>query len=168
MQTPSLETIENLTRHTDWIRALARQLVHDAHLAEDVAQDAAVAVLSAAPQPHHGTSWLRGVVRRLAANLRRRAGRRSRTEARAARPERQPSAAESVAFVEQQRILAEAVLALDGSHREVVLLRFYEGLTQREIAKRLGLPRTAVNGRLSRALAKRRGERAGAAKARDD
>ncbi|MEZ5989327.1 MAG: carboxypeptidase regulatory-like domain-containing protein [Planctomycetota bacterium] len=48
--------------------------------------------------------------------------------------------------------MADAVAALDGPYREVVLLRFYEGLPPREIASRLEVPVATVRTRVRRAL----------------
>jgi RNA polymerase sigma-70 factor (ECF subfamily) len=154
--TVSLETIELLIERTDWIRALARRLVGDAHLADDVAQEAALEALRAAPGARRiGPAWLAGIVRNVAANVRRRGARRAHHEGRAPAGAA-PSAAQAAAFVEQQRLLADAVLALDAPFRDVVLLRFFEALPPRAIARRLGVPVATVNSRLQRALAKLR------------
>lgn len=79
--TVSLETIELLTERTDWVRALARRLVGDAHLADDVAQEATLAALRDAPRARRiGPAWLAGIVRNVAANVRRSDARRVRHE----------------------------------------------------------------------------------------
>ena len=82
--------------------------------------------------------------------------RRDRHESAGAVDDRAPSAAETAAFVEQQRLLADAVLGLDEPFRDVVLLRFYEDKPQREIAKLLQVPVATVNSRLTRALSRLR------------
>src|SRR5687768_3275402 len=57
---------ERLLEQTAWIRALARSLVADAHLAEDLAQDACVAALERPPADAGNLrGWLAAVVRNL-------------------------------------------------------------------------------------------------------
>ena len=55
-----------------------------------------------------------------------------------------------------QRALVEAVLELEEPYRTTVLLRFFEELPQREIARRMQTSTATVNSRLTRALAKLR------------
>ena len=52
--------------------------------------------------------------------------------------------------------LARALRMLPIMYREVLLLRFYEGLDQEEIAKRLGVPASTVRTRMGRALSQLR------------
>lgn len=127
---------------SEWLRRLARRLVDDTNGADDVAQEAALQALRAS---RSSRGWLAGVVRNLAANRRRAEGRRARHESLAATDEAQPSAADTAARVEEQRKLAAAVLALEPPFRDVVLLRFYEGLARREIAARMQVPIATVN-----------------------
>jgi RNA polymerase sigma-70 factor, ECF subfamily len=49
--------------------------------------------------------------------------------------------------------LEEAIAVLPESYRQVVLLRYYEGLSCQEVATRLGLPLGTVTKTLSRAYA---------------
>lgn len=154
-----LTTIELLSQRSDWIRALARRLVDDRELADDVAQEASLEALkSSAAARHVGPAWLAGVVRNVAKNLRRKARVRGARELQVAVQRTDRSAADSAAFVEQQRLLADAVLALDPPFRDVVLLRFFEARPQREIAAALEVPVATVNSRLTRALAKLRAQ----------
>lgn len=144
---------EQLLKHADWVRALAHRLVRDAATAEDVAQSAWMAALEAPPQDRGQLrEWLGTVVR----NLARRAGRgRVRREARelaAARTEALPPTDELVALTERQRELAAAVLELREPYRTTVLLRYYEGLSSEEIARRSDTPLNTVRTRLQRGL----------------
>jgi RNA polymerase sigma-70 factor (ECF subfamily) len=50
----------------------------------------------------------------------------------------------------------EAVGQLRERHRQVVLLRFCDGLSVREIAEATGVPEGTVSSRLSRAMARLR------------
>jgi len=151
---------ELLTR-LEWITELARTLVFDRGEAEDVAQEAWIAA-----SPQASAPWLRRVVRNLAVNRRRGDERRRAREARAARPERTAATVDLVGRAEMQRCVLDAVLRLRDAHREVILLRFWEGRPPREIARALGVPvetaRTRLKratGELRRALDRRFGDR---------
>ncbi len=52
--------------------------------------------------------------------------------------------------------LARALSTLPEGQREVVLLRYFEGLEEAEIAKSVGIPRGTVKSRLHHALRKMR------------
>ncbi|MGH2931112.1 MAG: sigma-70 family RNA polymerase sigma factor, partial [Solirubrobacteraceae bacterium] len=54
--------------------------------------------------------------------------------------------------VETRDALRQAVNKLPATERQVVYLRFYEGLTQREIAEKVGVSQMHVSRLLSRAL----------------
>ena len=85
--------VATLLQQTSWVRALARSLVADAHLADDLVQDAWVTALGRPPatdRPVRG--WLATVLRHRAREVRREGGRRERRELESARPEALPSA----------------------------------------------------------------------------
>lgn len=149
-----------LLENAAWIRRLARWLLEDAHLAEDVAQDVLVAALERRPavsvSPARLRRWLGGVTRHLASRARRREGERANREARAARPEALDEDEAPSDRLRLHRRLVEAVLALDEPHRSAVVLRFFDDLTPREIARRQGVTSDVIRQRLSRALAKLR------------
>lgn len=144
---------ETLFEHTAWMRGLARKLVLSDERADDVVQEAWRAALETPPRRSVPLrAWLAGIVRKQALFLRRSEGRRAGREADAARPAAVASAAELAACADEQRRLLEAVLALPEPYREVVLLRFYEGLEPRHIATRTNAPVNTVRTRLQRAL----------------
>lgn len=146
--------LEALLAQRDFVRGLARRLIADEHGAEDLAQSAlAVALRAGAHAPEGTCAWLAGISRRLASRERRSAARRAAREERAAVRERSPSAAAVVAREEWRRHVVAAVLELEPRQREVVLLRFFEGLPPRRIARVLGLPVETVKTRLKRGLA---------------
>src|SRR5262249_28334049 len=88
-----------------------------------------------APQP-----WLARVVHNLARNRRRDARTRAEHEERA-RVEWTPRAPHEIAAeLEAQRLLAEAVAALDEPARTIVGLRYLRELDSAEIGRELGLP----------------------------
>jgi RNA polymerase sigma-70 factor (ECF subfamily) len=92
------------------------------------------------------------VLRNFARQERRSSARREAREHDVARREELPSAREIVARAELQRRIAGAVMELDEPYRSAVLLRYFEDLPPREIAKRLGVPVATVRTRLARAL----------------
>jgi hypothetical protein len=51
-----------------------------------------------------------------------------------------------------QRVIGDAVTALDEPYRTMILLRFYDGIPPREIARRLEIPVDTVKSRLRRGL----------------
>ncbi len=148
---------ESLLAHGDFVRGLARSLLWDPDLADDVAQQAFLAALSRPPrEARNPRGWLATVVRNLAAKALRRESRRAAREAVAARPEGVPSTAEVVEREAVRRRVVEAVLGLEEPYRSAVLLRFYEDLPPREMAARLGQPVETVKTHLKRGLARLR------------
>ena len=150
---------ELLLRHSGWMRALAFELLGDFQQAEDLVQDAWVETLRGpAVELRHPRAWLARLVRFRASKHRRADSRRRLREQLAAREEALPSTQESLEQFALQREVVEAVLRLEVGARELVVLRYYEGLPPRVIARRLGLSGAAVRSRLSRALASLRQE----------
>jgi RNA polymerase sigma factor (sigma-70 family) len=144
---------EVLLANAAWVRALAAQLVADDVSADDLVQDAWLAALE--HPPRHAAAlrtWLRAVVAHVASRSRRSASHRAGRERAVARPEAVPSSAELVERVDLQRRVVEEVVRLDDPYRSTVLLRFFEGLTSDEIARRTGVPASTVRVRLKRAL----------------
>src|SRR5687768_16982825 len=86
-------TIDDLLTHRRWVRTLALRLTSDESAADDLEQEAWLAALRATP-PAAGSAraWFGAVVRNLARNTRRGAGRRGRRETVAAAPARAPAA----------------------------------------------------------------------------
>jgi hypothetical protein len=83
-------------------------------------------------------------------------GRRRARERAAPPPDAVPDAQALGERVEAQRLVADAVLALDEPYRSTVLLCYFEGLAPSEIARRQGLPAGTVRWRLCEALARLR------------
>ncbi|MEM9380147.1 MAG: RNA polymerase sigma factor [Planctomycetota bacterium] len=91
---------EELLAEMGWVRQLARGLVADPALAEDLAQEAWIAASTRPPAALHGAgalrAWLATVVRNLARKSARSRGRREHHERTAAPPETAPSTADEV------------------------------------------------------------------------
>ncbi len=142
---------ERLLAQTAWLRALARSLVRDPQVAEDLVQETWLVALDRPPGGEIPRSWLGGVVRNLARQLRRSDARRLRREEHAARPE---------ATTERQialcRAVVDAVQELPEPQRTTVLLRYFDELPPRRIARIQDVPVRTVNSRLCRARAQLR------------
>ncbi|MBI3844178.1 MAG: sigma-70 family RNA polymerase sigma factor [Planctomycetes bacterium] len=142
--------IEELLAHSSWVRALATNLVADAATADDVVQETWLAALKHPPKGGQPVRpWLGRVVRNFAKQWRRGERRREAREADTAPTSRAvPSPDVLVERIETQRLLAGLVVALDEPYRTTVILRYDEGLTAAEIAKRQGIPAGTVRWRL--------------------
>lgn len=132
------------------VRALARRLAVDG---DELVQESLLRVLEGgALALREPRAWLARIARNVAHNLRREERHRAARERRAARPERVPSSAELALREERRAALIAAVDALPAPLREVVWLRFFEGLPPRRIAQELGVAAMTVSNRLRRAL----------------
>ncbi|MBI4882374.1 MAG: sigma-70 family RNA polymerase sigma factor [Planctomycetes bacterium] len=145
--------IEELLAQTQWVRELARRLVTDPHLADDLAQDTMVAALEHRENPPRSPrAWLGSVLLNLVRDAYRREQRRRRRESAAAGRDPEPSTLEVVERAATHARVVEAVLALKEPYRGAILLRFFDDLPPRKIARRLDVPVATVNTRLQRGL----------------
>ncbi len=141
-----------LEAHAVWVRALARSLVGDSSLADDVAQETWLVALQSAPrQPGRMRSWLAGFARRLAA----RQGSRERraqgvNDAQVAAPHDESHA--NLEQLELHAILVDELRTLREPLRTTLLERYFEGLSAAEIAARSGVPAPTVRWRLQQGL----------------
>ncbi len=137
-----------------WLSGLARALIGDAHAADDLVQETVVAALEGQlPVGEARRPWLRSVARRLAARRFRADDRRHRRESATARPEALPDTADLVARAEVAEQLAALTRTLPEPFRRTLLLRFLEGLSPEEIARRERKPTDTVRYRVRRGLA---------------
>ncbi len=144
---------EDLLEHIDWIRKLARALVRDPAEAEDLAQEATAVALDSPPAADRPVRpWLAGVMRNLSRMRARGAARARRREEASVEPTVAAGTAELVERVEMHRLISELVVSLGEPMRTVVLLRYYEGLSAPDIARRLGIADGTVRWRLKQAL----------------
>jgi RNA polymerase sigma factor (sigma-70 family) len=153
--------LHDLLARTAWARRLARHLVPQTTEADDLLQEAWL-VSAGRPRPAHvpAQQWLSGVLRVLGLRRARAAGRRRQRE-------RESVAVQALAAsqtagnttpdvlleqVETQRRLAKSLLGLPEPYRMTVLLRYYEGLSAAEIARRTAAPEGTVRWRLKEGL----------------
>lgn len=155
---------ELVARHRTSALRVATVVLGSASDAEDVVQQAAERMWPsvAAVDPERGfRSWfLRGVAN-TARNQRRSRGRRTRAELRLA--ERAPGVdtgdpALAAVSAAERAVVVVALNHLDSDARLVIALRYFEQLSEREMADVLGCAPGTVKSRLSRAMARLRTE----------
>lgn len=138
------------------MRALARRLGGDLHLADDAAQETWLAALqqAAAPALFAGPSraWLATVARNFVLQALRGQQRRQRRELAVARCPLLDTGAGGEVDPELRRRMLAAVQELPPDYRAVVQQRFFEDRMPVEIADALQLPVETVRTRLRRAL----------------
>jgi RNA polymerase sigma-70 factor (ECF subfamily) len=127
--------------------------VTDRDEARDLVQDVWVAATERAPaRIDRPRAWLAEVLRNALRARRRSAGPRAARERARARDAAVAGTGDVVERAEAQRLLVEHVLALDEPWRSTVLLRFFDGLSSEEIARRTGAPPSTIRNRLAHAL----------------
>jgi len=155
----AMNHVEQVLEHSEWLSALASHLVRDPSEAEDLVQDTWFAALRSGPRDKAlYRPWLNRVLRNLANLSFRKRERRCAREQLAASREKVAGPEESVQKLEIFRLVVEVVLSLDDSSRDVVILRYFEGLSGAEIARRLDVKPSAIRMRLKRALEQLRAE----------
>ncbi|MGE3175217.1 MAG: sigma-70 family RNA polymerase sigma factor [Planctomycetota bacterium] len=147
--------VDALLAETRWLSGLARQLVGSGADADDLVQETLRSAWERPPASARSPrAWLRAVMQSRGLDARRARLARIRRERAAWREVAAPSTLDVVAKAELHRRLVRLVMALEEPHRTCLLLRFFEDLPPRAIARRLGVPVATVHSRLQRALAR--------------
>jgi len=145
-----------------FVRGLARRLVEDEHLAEDLAQETWLAAARhSVASVFTQRAWLGTVARNFAFQATRSKVRRLARERQAARSIVVDGSDEAPLEERTRTRLLAALAALDEPYRTVIRLRFFEDLPPTAIAERLAVPVETVRTRLKRALARIRARIAG-------
>lgn len=142
-------------RHARVVYGIARRVLRDDALAEDAVQEAFLAAWRGAgsydPRAAAVRTWLVMLVHRRAVDMVRRQERRRAEPL----PEEEPAVTQDgddlLDGVERERVLL-ALRTLPAAELPLVVLAYYEGLTQTEIAQRLDLPLGTVKSRTFAAL----------------
>jgi RNA polymerase sigma factor (sigma-70 family) len=139
---------------------IALRVLRDAELAQDAVQDAFLAAwrTAAAFDPRRGSAstWLLTLVHRRAVDVVRREQRR-RTEPLEDEGTVAGGATDEDAWIRDRRRAVQAALAqLPPDQRQALELAYYGGLTQSELAERLGVPLGTVKSRMFAALGRLR------------
>jgi RNA polymerase sigma factor (sigma-70 family) len=152
------DAMEKLVGQAAWLRRLAFALVRDRDAAEDVVQGAFIAAWKHPPattgEGDDLKPWLRQVARRNALDQQRGDQRLRAREAEAVALDAPVAAGpeQLLGDLEIHRAVAEAVSALEEPYRQVVVLRYFEGQTAAEVARRLEVPAGTVRWRLKEGL----------------
>ena len=145
-------------RHAPRLMAIGLRILRDRGEAEEILHDVFVEVWRKAGtyDPSRGTvkTWLSLRMRSRCLD-RVKSARRSRTRSSAGDPE-PPAPAVSLAPAEDGGRLRRALDALPEEQRAVLVLGYFEGLTSREMAARLGVPIGTVKSRVKAAMSKLR------------
>lgn len=146
------DEVHRLLLDLGWLRALARRLAGDAHLADDLVQEACTIALRQQTAPRQWRAWMTGVLKTLVRSHRRSRGRQQRLLQQVGSEVAGEDAATLVQRAEVHQQLVQALLGLEDPYRSTLLLRFFEALPPRRIAERQGVPVATVNSRLQRGL----------------
>lgn len=141
--------------HWRYLVRLAVLLVDDTASAEDVVQDAFVALHKRADSlrdPDAALAYLRTSVLNLSRSVIRRR-QVARKHLKVAEPEAVAGADHDVLLRDEHRAALVAVRALPRHQREVLILRYWSGLSEREIAQTLGISPGSVKSAASRGMA---------------
>jgi RNA polymerase sigma-70 factor (ECF subfamily) len=139
---------------------LAFRILRDSALAEDAVQEAFLAVWRSADaykrERAKPSTWILTVVHRRAVDLVRREQSR-RGEPLEVAPEPTSGPADEDAVLRDRRAAVQAALTeLPGEQRQALELAYYGGLTQSELAERLGVPLGTVKSRMFAGLGRLR------------
>jgi len=137
---------------------VALRILRDPALAQDAVQDAFLAAWRTAasfdPARGNASTWLMTLVHRRAVDLVRREERRRADVLDESAPVASGDSTEETAEVRAQRRAVQAALAqLPADQREALELAYYGGLSQSQLAERLGIPLGTVKSRMFAALA---------------
>ena len=130
--------------------AVAHSILGDRHMAEDAAQQAFAKAVRKLPQLKNKSkfaAWLAVICRNVAMDL--------------ARRKEKLHTADDLSMIaakseknDVSEAVREALNKLSASAREVIFLRFYDGMSYEQISAVLGISEQAINGRLRRAKRK--------------
>jgi RNA polymerase sigma-70 factor (ECF subfamily) len=133
---------------------LARRVLGDPGLAEDAVQEGFLAVWCSAerfvPERGQARAWILTLVHRRAVDLVRGGRDREHHPLELAANGVQDLGDQVLSLIEERERVRRALRRLPQEFREPLVLAYYEGLTQRELAARLGQPLGTIKSRMSR------------------
>ena len=133
--------------------AIAHSILGDRHLAEDAAQQAFAKAAIKLPQlkkENRFATWLAAICRNVARDMARRA------ESYRTAEDLSMVAAKSESD-DDVEVVRKVLNRLSAPVREVIFLRYYDGMSYEQISSVLGISEQAINGRLRRAKKKMAG-----------
>ncbi len=133
--------------------AIAHSMLGDRHLAEDAAQQAFAKAAVKLPQlknENRFAGWLAVICRNVAKDMARNVG----AGLRVCPTEDLSMIAANSRDDDTTETIREAISKLSASARELIFLRYYDGMSYEQISAVLGISEQAINGRLRRAKKK--------------
>ena len=137
--------------------AIAHSVIGDRHLAEDAAQQAFAKAVRELPQlrkRNRFAGWLAVICRNAARDMARTVGAGPRARPITCTDEDLSTIAAESHQDGPTEAVKESISKLSASAREVIFLRFYDGMSYEQISAVLGISEQAINGRLRRAKKK--------------
>ena len=156
MQSPALDVPALYAAHWRPMVRLAVLLVDDVHSAEDVVQDAFIALHRRSAELREPSAAI-AYVRASVVNLSRSVIRHRqvvRKHMRVAEPDHVDAADFHVLLSDEHREVLAALHRLPARQQEVLILRYWSGLSEAEIAESLGISAGSVKSSASRGMAK--------------
>ncbi|MET0200506.1 MAG: sigma-70 family RNA polymerase sigma factor [Gaiellaceae bacterium] len=140
---------------------LALRILRDETLAQDAVQEAFLAIWRSADrflaERAKASTWILTLVHRRSVDLVRREDRRRGEPLESAGEPAAPETVEDEAALGfERRVVQEALSRLQPEQREALELGYYGGLTQSELAERLGLPLGTIKSRMFTGLSRLR------------
>lgn len=152
-----IDWTEELDRNRPWMLKVLRSRVGDAHAADDLLQEVALAVLRQPSRPTHPSKvapWLYRLTVRQAINFHRRSRTRNWQPIAA---EQEPASSEKLSPLdwllanEQRDDVRRALARLKPRDREILLLKYTENWTYEELARHTGAKVKTIEYRLLKA-----------------
>lgn len=144
--------------HESWLRTVVRSRLNEPDAVEDVMQNIALAIVkhrSVLSEVNRIGAWLYQIAVRQVLMHRRSSGRRRKMQARiasdASEPVEQASPLQSLLAMETQANVQQALSELNEIDRQILLLKYSEGWSYRQLADHLGVQEETIEYRLLRA-----------------
>lgn len=153
-----------LLRHGRWLRGVLLARSRDMQAIDELLQAVSVAAVQAPSlrDPSRIAPWLYRIAVRVALLHRRRLGRERRLQAsltalrRVGLVDTEQSPLDWLLVVERNQLVRQALACLPTKEAELLLLKYTEDWSYRELAEHLGISESAVESRLTRARSKLR------------
>jgi RNA polymerase sigma factor (sigma-70 family) len=165
---PGLDWGRQLSQNERWLRAVIYARVGEAEAVDEVFQEVSLAALSQKSpllDPNKANPWLYRLAVLQSLLYRRGRGRRRKLQDRLASSQpdrsghaRDPDPLRWVIAAEQRKLVRRSLAALAGRDAEILLLKYGEDWSYRQIAEQLGISESAVETRLHRARKRLREE----------